>query len=181
MDAAALTDSPVLDAGYGKWLERDMLPDWLIRTGIRRLVTERLREERAGGPEAQAQRLMLLIEEMRHSPIAIRPEAANAQHYEVPSEFYRLVLGPCLKYSSCLWDDPVANLEEAEAAMLALTRHRARLEDGQDVLELGCGWGSLSLSLAEHFPHSRIVAVSNSRVSEAAYRRRGEAAKTQQS
>jgi len=163
MEAATLTASPVLDAGYGKWLERDLLPDWLIRLGIRRLVTERLREELEGGPEAQAQRLMQFIEEMRDSPVAIRPDAANAQHYEVPAQFYRLVLGPHMKYSSCLWSDEVANLEQAEDSMLALTRQRARLEDGQDVLELGCGWGSLSLSMAQHFPHSRIVAVSNSR------------------
>jgi cyclopropane-fatty-acyl-phospholipid synthase len=163
MDATTMTESPVLEAGYGKWLERDWIPDWLIRKGIRRLVIERLREEREGGPEAHAQRLMWFINEMNHSPIAIRPDAANAQHYEVPAEFYRLVLGPHLKYSGCLWNDGVTNLEEAEAAMLALTRRRARLEDGQDVLELGCGWGSLSLSMAEHFPNSRITAVSNSR------------------
>ena len=143
--------SPVLEAGYGKWLERDILPDWLIRVAIRRLLTARLREESQGGPEAQAERLMRFIEQLRRSPVAISTGAANAQHYEVPAGFYRHVLGPHMKYSCGLWPEAVADLAEAEAAMLELTCRRARLEDGQDVLELGCGWGSLSLYMASHY------------------------------
>lgn len=155
--------SPVSEARYLRWLERDLFPDWLIRMGIRRLVKARLDKETEGGHEAQAERFMRFVKEMRRSPVAIRPEAANAQHYEVPAEFYRRVLGPHRKYSCALWTDTSTSLPDAERAMLALTCQRARLEDGQDVLELGCGWGSLSMYMAEHFPHSRIVAVSNSK------------------
>jgi cyclopropane-fatty-acyl-phospholipid synthase len=130
---------------------------------IRRLLAARLCEESQGGPEAQAERLMQFVEQLRRSPVAIRTDAANAQHYEVPAEFFRQVLGPHMKYSCALWPDGVEGLAEAEAAMLDLTCRRAHLEDGQDVLELGCGWGSLSLYMAGHYPDSRILAVSNSR------------------
>jgi cyclopropane-fatty-acyl-phospholipid synthase len=162
MQADTLTLSPVQEAGYSKWLERDLLPDWLIRLGIRRLLAARLREEQEGGVEAQAERLMRFIAQLRRSPIAIRPDAANEQHYEVPAEFYRHVLGPNMKYSCALWSG-ASDLEEAETAMLDLTCRRARLEDGQDVLELGCGWGSLSLFMAGRYPNSCILSVSNSR------------------
>ena len=162
MQSDTLTLSPVQEAAYTTWLERDLLPDWLIRFGIRRLLAARLREEQQGGVEAQAARLMNFVEQLRLSPIAIRPDAANEQHYEVPAEFYRHVLGPHMKYSCALWSC-ASGLEEAESAMLDLTCRRARLEDGQDVLELGCGWGSLSLFMAGRYPNSRILAVSNSR------------------
>ena len=154
--------SPVLEAGYNKWLERDLLPDWLIRLGIRRLLAARLRQEGEGGPEGQAQRLMRFIDELRHSPVAVSTDAANTQHYEVPAEFYRHVLGPHMKYSCAIWPGGVSSLAQAEAAMLDLTCQRACLGDGQDVLELGCGWGSLSLFMAGRYPNSRILAVSNS-------------------
>ena len=147
---------------YG-FLERDLVPDWLIRIGIRRLVAARLREEGNGDPEAQAERLMKFIGELRHGPIAIHADAANAQHYEVPAEFFRLVLGPHMKYSCALWNGDAGDLAQAEEAMLDLTCSRACLQDGQEVLELGCGWGSLSLSMAGRYPNSRILAVSNSR------------------
>jgi cyclopropane-fatty-acyl-phospholipid synthase len=163
MQTDTLTASPVLTAGYNTWLERDLVPDWMIRIGIRRLLAARLREEGRGGPEAQAERLMQFIGQLRRSPIAIRPDAANAQHYEVPAEFYRHVLGPHMKYSCALWSDAAGDLAQAEEAMLDLTCRRACLEDGQDVLELGCGWGSLSLFMARRYPNSRILAVSNSR------------------
>jgi len=162
MQAGTSTLSPVRDAGYSKWLERDLLPDWLIRLGIRRLLAARLREEQEGGVEAQAKRLMRFVEQLRRSPIAIRQDAANEQHYEVPAEFYRHVLGPNMKYSCALWSG-ASGLEEAENAMLDLTCRRAGLENGQDVLELGCGWGSLSLFMAGRYRTSRILAVSNSR------------------
>jgi cyclopropane-fatty-acyl-phospholipid synthase len=162
MNATTSQASPVSKAGYNFWLERGLIPDWLIRIGIRRIVAAGLHRHQQGGPAAQAERLMQFIDQLRQSPIAIRTDAANAQHYEVPTEFYRLVLGPQMKYSCCLWRDEAANLEQAEEAMLALTCSRARLEDGQDVLELGCGWGSLSLFMAARYPKSRILAVSNS-------------------
>jgi cyclopropane-fatty-acyl-phospholipid synthase len=160
---ASLETSPVLDAGYNRWLERDLLPDRLIRLGIRRLLAARLREESEGGPEAQAERLMRLVRSLRRSPIAILTGAANQQHYEVPAAFFQYVLGPHLKYSCALWQEGAGELAEAEAAMLDLTCRRSRLDDGQDVLELGCGWGSLSLFMADRYPHSHILAVSNSR------------------
>jgi cyclopropane-fatty-acyl-phospholipid synthase len=163
MQTETLTASPVLDAGYNNWLERDLLPDWLIRIGIRRLVEARLRKEQHGSPAEHAERLMQFIGQLRQSPVAIRPDAANAQHYEVPAEFFRHVLGPQMKYSCALWNANTKDLAEAEEAMLDLTCRRARLEDGQDVLELGCGWGSLSFFMARRFPSSRILAVSNSR------------------
>jgi cyclopropane-fatty-acyl-phospholipid synthase len=144
-------------------LERNLLPDPLIRYGIRRLLADRLREERKDDVEAQQAHLMNLVERLRQSPVAIATREANEQHYELPCEFFERVLGPNLKYSSCYFDPGVTSLEEAEARMLALTCERARLHDGDDILELGCGWGSLTLWMARHFPKSRITAVSNSR------------------
>lgn len=144
-------------------LERNLLPDPLLRFGIRRLLAQRLREEDKGSAEAQRAHLQALVEELRRSPIAIETAAANEQHYEVPTRFYQLCLGPRLKYSGALWPAGVTTLAEAEERMLALYAERAQLADGQDILELGCGWGSLSMWMAEKFPKSRITGVSNSR------------------
>ncbi len=143
-------------------VDRGLLPDPLLRAAIRRLLATRLEQERAGGPEARSDRKRRLIESLRHSPVAVHTDEANEQHYEVPTRFFELMLGPHLKYSSALWPRGVQTLGEAEAAMLRLTCERAELVDGQDVLELGCGWGSLTLWMAEHYPNSRITAVSNS-------------------
>lgn len=138
------------------------LPDWMIRVGIRQLLRQRLRQESAGGDQARQIRLYRFLEEMRQSPIALVPEHANLQHYEVPAHFFELVLGSHRKYSCALWEDGTDTLEAAEAAMLDLTCARAGLADGQDILELGCGWGALSLFMARSYPASRITAVSNS-------------------
>ncbi len=137
--------------------ERGWLPDATIRVGIRRLLRRRLERESArnGGAER-------LLAQLRASPIALVPELANRQHYEVPASFFILVLGPLLKYSCCLWEEGTTDLAQAEEAMLALTARRAGLEDGQDVLDLGCGWGSFTLWAASRFPNSRFLAVSNS-------------------
>ena len=143
-------------------LETGLLPDAVIRAGIRRLLEARLREQRSGGLEAQRRRRLRFIEELRESPVAIQTSDANAQHYEVPAAFFERVLGPRMKYSAAHWPEGVSTLEAAEEAMLALTAERARIEDGQSILELGCGWGSLSLYLAERFPNARITGVSNS-------------------
>lgn len=145
-----------------RWLEQDRFPDWLLRFGIRRLLRERLAEENRGSAEAQRAHLLRLVEELRRSPIAIETQAANEQHYQVPTRFYQLCLGARLKYSSGWWGPQVTSLDAAEEAMLRLTSERARIEDGQSILELGCGWGSLSLWLAEHYPLARITGVSNS-------------------
>lgn len=144
-------------------LERGFVPDALVRRKIRELLRQRLSEERAGDAEAALEREERLIAQMRESPIALATAEANEQHYEVPAAFYELVLGAHRKYSSGLWSEGVTTLDAAEAAMLSLTCARARLENGQNVLELGCGWGSLTLWMAERYPGSRIVAVSNSR------------------
>ena len=140
------------------WMERGYLPDGLIRIGIRRLLAERLRLAAA----EDEQHLERLIAELRASPIAINAASANEQHYEVPAGFFQKVLGPRLKYSACWWPEEVKDLATAESAMLALSCERAELGFDQDILELGCGWGSLTLWLAEGYPDSRIVAVSNS-------------------
>ena len=137
----------------------DALPEPLIRLGIRASLAARLRRERAKGPAAKE----AFVEALRSSPIALVPSKPNEQHYEVPPEFFELVLGPRLKYSSCYWPEGVESLAEAEEAMLALTCERALIEDGQTILDLGCGWGSFSLYAAERFPDTRITAVSNSR------------------
>jgi cyclopropane-fatty-acyl-phospholipid synthase len=143
--------------------ERGFLPDTLLRAGIRRLCAQRLAEERAGGVDSQAERFQALITELRRSPLAVHTDAANAQHYEVPADFFRLCLGKHLKYSGCLYPTGRETLDEAEALMLALYCERAGLADGQHILELGCGWGSLTLWMAQRFPGARITAVSNSR------------------
>lgn len=155
--------TPVLAAfSPDKLLEKNLLPDWLIQFGIRRFLRQRLREEDKGGPVEQHAHLLKLINELKQCPIAIETKAANEQHYEVPDHFFQLCLGSHLKYSGGLWGNDIETLDDAEAAMLKLTCKRAQLADGQNVLELGCGWGSLSLWMAEHFPKAQITGVSNS-------------------
>ncbi len=144
-------------------LERSVLPDWLIRMGIRRLLRQRLREEDQGEPRAQQARLMRFIAQLKESAVAVETQAANDQHYEVPSKFFQYALGPHLKYSCCLYANGGESLGEAEEAMLELTIERARIGNRDRILELGCGWGSLTLYMAQRFPSSRITAVSNSR------------------
>jgi len=153
-------------------LEKNMLPDFVIRFAIRRLLKKRLRVENRGNPEAQQAHLSDLVATLSESPIAIHTQDANEQHYELPSGFFELVLGRHLKYSSCLYDlagtadletgRGGSTLDSAEAAMLELTIRRAQISDGDRILELGCGWGSLTLYMAEKFPSARIVGVSNS-------------------
>jgi len=145
-------------------LERNILPDWVIRIGIRRLLRERLEEEKEPSLERQCVKMQTMIEELKKMPIAIQTAAANEQHYEMPTAFFQLCLGKNLKYSSGLWDNKVCDLDEAEERMLRLSCERARLKDGIEILELGCGWGSLSLWMARHYPSAKITAVSNSAV-----------------
>ena len=149
------------------WLDRllvrDLVPEWLIRIGVRRLLGKRLAAERKADREAERAAIRELATFLRRGPIAIDTATVNAQHYEVPTAFYELALGKRLKYSSGYWPGGVDSLDEAEERMLALTAERAELADGQRILELGCGWGSLGLWMAERFPGSRITAVSNSR------------------
>ena len=144
--------------------ERGLLADGVVRFGIRRLLAGRLAELEAGGEAARRQRLEAFVATMASSPVALPAGAANRQHYELPAELFRLVLGPRLKYSACWWPEGVATLAEAEEATLALTVERAGIEDGMTVLDLGCGWGSLSLWVAEKHPTCQVLAVSNSRL-----------------
>jgi cyclopropane-fatty-acyl-phospholipid synthase len=144
-------------------LATGLVPEFLIRRGIRRLLAQRLAEEGRGSLEDQQARHMAFIAGLRSSRLALHPEAANEQHYELPATFFAAVLGPRLKYSSGLYAEGVETLAQAEDAMLALTIERAGLRDGDSILELGCGWGSLTLCMAARFPASRITAVSNSR------------------
>lgn len=145
-----------------KLTEKGYLPDSVIRSGIRHQLRERLREISADNLEDAADSEQALLELMRSSRIAEVPELANAQHYEVPAQFFNTVLGLFNKYSCAYWSPVVTNLDEAEAAALATTVARAEIRNDQRILELGCGWGSLSLYMARHFPRSQITAVSNS-------------------
>ena len=143
--------------------ERGWLPDAAIRQGIRMLNKKRLQSEDKGDVETQRAALSQFIADMRRGPIAVQIEKPKEQHYEVPPAFFKLVLGRHLKYSSCFWDPHTQTLDEAEARMLAITAERAKLADGMRILELGCGWGSLSLWMAENYPASQIITVSNAK------------------
>jgi cyclopropane-fatty-acyl-phospholipid synthase len=141
--------------------EAGFLPDAIIRVGIRVLNRRRLREEHRGGIDALREHQRSFVRMLRQSPIAVLPEAANEQHYEVPPEFFSLVLGKRRKYSCCYYPSGTESLDEAEEKMLFLTCERAQIHDHMDILELGCGWGSLTLWMAEHYPRAKITAVSN--------------------
>ena len=145
-----------------EFTERGIVPDLLVRAGIRRLLQARLDEIAALDPAAAAAQSEDFAAAMYDAPIALLPEKANEQHYEVPSEFFAQVLGRRRKYSSAWWPQGVTDLDAAEEVALAATAERAQLADGQRILELGCGWGSLTLWMAEHYPRARITAVSNS-------------------
>lgn len=145
-----------------QWSEQGFLPDRVIRLGIRRLLAERLIEIQHNNNEAMAEAQHSFIQNMKDAPIALVPDKANDQHYEVPAEFFDLVLGKHKKYSCCYWPEGCDSLDDAEKNALIATCEHAKLENGQDVLELGCGWGSLSLWMAENYPDSQITAVSNS-------------------
>ncbi len=142
--------------------EQGWLPDALVRAGMRALLRTRLRDEHADDGDACARAFEQLLRELRASPIAIDTPAANSQHYELPHAFFAAHLGPRLKYSCGYYPRGRETLAEAEDAMLALYAERAGLKDGQRILDLGCGWGALSLWLAQRYPHAQIVALSNS-------------------
>lgn len=146
---------------YLRLIQLGLLPDRLVRFGIKRLLLQRIRQE------LNLKRKSSFIDSMRKGPVAIQTAAANEQHYEVPTEFYLKVLGHRLKYSSCLWTKEIRDLDSSELAMLDLTVGRAGIIDGMDILELGCGWGSLTLYMAARFPGCHITAVSNSRTQKA--------------
>ncbi|MEZ6015992.1 MAG: cyclopropane-fatty-acyl-phospholipid synthase family protein [Planctomycetota bacterium] len=144
-------------------LAKDLLPDAVVRFGIRQRLGSVLQQHRQSTTTGRRAALMRHVAELRASPVAIATAAANEQHYEVPTRFYQLCLGKHLKYSSGYWADDHTTLDESEAEMLRITCERAELADGQRILELGCGWGSLSLWMAAHYPNAQITSVSNSR------------------
>lgn len=148
---------------FMKLVEMNLVPDFIIRRGVRALLQTRLDMEHKGGVEPRSDWFRGMIEGLKKRNIAEQTGAANEQHYEVPTEFYKLVLGKHFKYSCCLYKDSKMTLTEAEEAMLDLYCERAQLRDGQKVLELGCGWGSLSMWIAAKYPKSSVTAVSNSR------------------
>ena len=142
--------------------ESGYVPDSLVRHGIRKLLRQRLNEIHAKDIERTAEQQNVFIAEMDRSDIALLPALANEQHYEVPQAFYRNVLGPHRKYSCCYWPEGAEYLADAEQAGLELTCNHAGIEDGMSILELGCGWGSLTLWIGSRYPDSTITAVSNS-------------------
>jgi len=161
--SSSLPEAPVHEPAITRLAESGHLPDALLRAGIRRLCARRLRDELAGDADIVWERQRERLQSLRGSAIALETDAANRQHYELPPAFFRLCLGRHLKYSSAYWDDATPNLDAAEERMLSLYGERGGLADGQRILELGCGWGSLTLWMAARYPHARITAVSNSR------------------
>ncbi|WP_234978120.1 SAM-dependent methyltransferase [Halanaerobium kushneri] len=159
-----------------KILAKGRVPDFLLRRGIRRVIKKRIKKQNQIGIEARFNYLKSFIENLKTQPIAVQTEAANEQHYELPPEFFEKILGRNLKYSCCYWNDDLSykklkkeddlqqRLDQAEDEILKLTAERAEIENGQNILELGCGWGSLSFYLAKKFPDSRIIAMSNSKL-----------------
>jgi cyclopropane-fatty-acyl-phospholipid synthase len=145
-----------------QWTEQGYVPDKVIRHGIRRLLAERLIEISHNNCEVMADNQHMFIEAMQSSPVAVQTDKANEQHYEIPASFYEHVLGENGKYSCCYWKQDTGTLDEAEREALSLTCEHARLADGQQILELGCGWGSLTLWMARQYPNAHITAVSNS-------------------
>jgi len=144
-------------------LAKDILPDFLIRYGIRQRLQETLDPFEQLDPEGRQKLLMEHVANLKDSPIAIATDQANEQHYELPTTFFQKCLGPNMKYSSGYWDPGVTDIKTSEDRMLALTCERADLQDGHRILELGCGWGSLTLWMGKHYPNAKITAVSNSR------------------
>jgi len=144
-------------------MERGLIPDPVVRYGIRRLCGERLRSLTLGDPVREREEMNRYVEALKKSPIAIHTREANEQHYELPPEFFLLCLGKNRKYSSAYYPEGCRSLDEAEDAALNATMERAEIRDGMRILELGCGWGSLTLALARKFPNASIIALSNSR------------------
>jgi cyclopropane-fatty-acyl-phospholipid synthase len=154
---------PTTPMWYDTLLEKEIVPDFLIRRQIRNLLKARLREQHQPNDESLSEQIKNLVAELSESPIAINTVDANEQHYELPTAFFQHALGPHMKYSSGWWENGAKTLASSEYDMLELTCHRAELQEGQEVLELGCGWGSLSLFMAENYTTSKFTVVSNSK------------------
>jgi cyclopropane-fatty-acyl-phospholipid synthase len=145
------------------WLQSGRYPDWILRPIVRSVLQRGLRVGYGSGVERLANAKRAMLRKFQRGPIAIHTQDANIQHYEVDSRFFELVLGPWLKYSCCYWSEGINDLAAAEREMLSLTCKRAGIQDGMRVLDLGCGWGSLTRWIAEHYPNTHLTAISNSR------------------
>ena len=145
-----------------KLTELGIIPESVLRIAIKKIIQQRLLEIPTNTEERESKKADF-IEELRSGPIALSTQQANEQHYEVPPAFFKNALGKHLKYSSGYWPNGIDTLDDSELAMLKLSSERAELSDGIDILELGCGWGSLTLFMAENYPKSHITAVSNSK------------------
>jgi cyclopropane-fatty-acyl-phospholipid synthase len=143
-------------------LSRGLIPEPVIRLSIQQLLRKRIADESKQDVAASQEHLNKLIQQLKDSPIAIETAEANRQHYELPPEFFKFVMGRWLKYSCGLWDDSTKDLTQAEEKMLNVYLQRTGIQDGMDILELGCGWGSFSLYAAKRFPKCRFTGVSNS-------------------
>lgn len=145
-----------------RFLELNLLPDFILRNAIRERLKNTLKKQKESNQELQHEKLQKLVDQLKRSPVAIHTDEANKQHYEVPAAFFEIVLGPWLKYSCGYWDENTASLRDSEEKMLKLTIERAEIENGTEILDLGCGWGSFSLYAARKFPDKNFTAVSNS-------------------
>ena len=142
-------------------ISRGVLPDLVIRKGIQHFIKKRIKEDIGESTRQRDLKRKEFVEQMPHWPIAIKTDDANDQHYRLPTSFFEEVLGKNLKYSCCHWDQ-ATNLDESEDEMLEITLDRADIKDGHRILELGCGWGAITLAMARKFPKSKITAISNS-------------------
>lgn len=144
-------------------IHKGLIPDCIIRWGIRLQLRDHLQilQNNNNNTDSHTTK-MKIVQQLRQQPIAIETAAANEQHYEVPAAFYDLCLGPCKKYSSGYWPTPETTFEESEIHMLELYCQRAELQDGMKIVDLGCGWGSLTLYLAAKYPNAKITSISNS-------------------
>jgi cyclopropane-fatty-acyl-phospholipid synthase len=143
-------------------VERNLIPDAIIRLGIRRELEMELLKVSTLTVEEKATKLREFVEEIKKLPIAIQTNLANSQHYEVPDEFFQLMLGPRMKYSCGYWPKANTTLEESEVLMLEMYCERAGLVDGMTIIDLGCGWGSVTLYVAQKYPKSKVTGISNS-------------------
>lgn len=142
-------------------VERNLLPDVVIRFGIQRELEMELQRINKMTTAEKVEKTRAFVKELKTMPIAVQQQKANEQHYEVPDEFFHAVLGPCLKYSSGYWATPETTLAESEIAMLEMYAERAQLQDGMSLIDLGCGWGSVTLFMAQKYPNCIIKSVSN--------------------
>ncbi|CAM8898965.1 unnamed protein product [Rhodiola kirilowii] len=143
-------------------LERNLLPDAVVRRLTRLLLASRLRSGYRLSAELQVSDLVQFVKSLREMPIAIKTDEPKVQHYELPTSFFKLVLGKHLKYSCCYFEDKSSTLDDAEKAMLEIYCERAQLKDGHSVLDVGCGWGSLSLYIAQKYSNCKVTGICNS-------------------